>query len=102
MHSIVSIKIKEVTALCEKYRVKRLDVFGSIANSSFKEEKSDIDFIVQFQSLEPAEHSRCYFGLLEELQDLFMRDIDLIESVALQNPYFIKSIERGRDTIYAG
>ncbi len=57
-----------VEALCQKYRVTRLEVFGSAAGDSFDPEKSDVDFLVEFQvgaNLGPWMAN--YFDLKEEL-----------------------------------
>jgi hypothetical protein len=49
----------------------------------------------------PAESARFYFGFLFALQNLFGRDVDLVESAAIQNPYFLKSIATERVLLYA-
>jgi hypothetical protein len=43
----------EIAALCEKYGVKRLDLFGSAAGDGFDPEASDLDFIVSFEERDP-------------------------------------------------
>ena len=35
---------QELVDLCRKYRVRRLDVFGSAARGDFNEHSSDVDF----------------------------------------------------------
>ncbi len=88
--------------LCRKYRVKRLGVFGSaVTASEFDNQSSDVDFVVEFEGLKPTEHADCYFGLLEELQDAFGREVDLVEIKAVRNPYLLESIEQSRREIYA-
>ena len=92
---------KAIERLCSQYRVRRLEVFGSaLTEDSFNPEKSDLDFLVEFLPLKPGEHADAYFGLLEALQDLFGRDIDLVELKAVHNPYFLESINRSRRQIY--
>ncbi len=88
--------------LCKQYRVKRFEVFGSaLTGEGFDPENSDLDFLVEFLPLQPGEHADAYFGLLEALQDLFRRSIDLVESKAIRNPYFLESINQNRKEIYA-
>ncbi len=93
-----------VQALCRKYFVARLDVVGSAATGGFREEDSDLDFLVTFRSpppeskMNPADQ---YFGLLFDLEDLFRRRIDLICAAAMRNPYFIRSINAQRQVLYA-
>ena len=87
--------------LCRKYRVSRLEVFGSAAAGDFDEQSSDIDFLVEFLSLEPGQSADAYFGLLFDLQDLFGRPIDLVMPTAIKNPYFLQSINQNREVLYA-
>jgi len=42
-----------------------------------------------------------YFGLLEALEQLFNRPVDLVVASAIKNPYFRESIERTRVLLYA-
>lgn len=35
-----------IAELCRRYRIRRLDVFGSAATDTFNPESSDLDFIV--------------------------------------------------------
>ncbi len=88
--------------LCKKYRVKRFEVFGSVlTGEGFDPENSDLNFLVEFLPLQPGEHADAYFGLLEALQDLFTRSIDLVETKAIRNPYFLELINQNRKEIYA-
>jgi hypothetical protein len=67
----------------------------------FEPETSDLDFLVHFQDMSPGEHAEAYFGLLEDLQDLFQQPVDLVEVKAIANPYFLESINRTRKVVYA-
>ncbi len=87
--------------LCRKYRVSRLEVFGSAAAGGFDEQASDIDFLVEFLPIEPGQSADAYFGLLFDLQDLFGRPIDLVMPTAIKNPYFLQSINQSRELLYA-
>jgi predicted nucleotidyltransferase len=91
----------ELDALCRKYHVKRLDVFGSASTEEFNPGSSDLDFLVEFESLPPTEHADAYFGFLSALQKLFSQNIDLVELQAINNPFFLKSVEESRLGLYA-
>jgi uncharacterized protein len=91
----------ELKALCERYRVERLAPFGSALRGDFDPAHSDLDFCVEFQPMTPEEHAGSYFGLLEELQDLFARRVDLVEIAAVRNPYLRQEIEALHVTLYA-
>ena len=71
--------------------MRRLELFGSATNGRFDATSSDLDFLVEFQPLGPVDRADAYFGLLAALQDLFQRDVDLVETEAINNPYFRKT-----------
>ena len=102
MIGLVEERSDDLRRLSRKFRVSRLDVFGSaVAAARFDPARSDVDFLVEFEPMEPVEHARAYFGLLAALQDLFSREVDLIEIKAVTNPYLLQSIDKGRQQIYA-
>ena len=101
MIALLESKRQEIAALCQRYRVRRLEVFGSAAVGPFDRQTSDVDFLVEFQPLGPGEHAEAYFGLLEELQSLLARPVDLVMIRAITNPYFQQAIESSRKVLYA-
>ena len=101
MNRFIHEKLDELTRLCTRYRVHRLELFGSAAGDGFDTAASDLDFLVEYRDLNPGEHADAYFGMLEALQDLFERNIDLVEIKAITNPYFLESINRTRTVLYA-
>jgi hypothetical protein len=90
-----------IEALCRKYFVRRLEVFGSAATGEFDPARSDVDFLVEFQRSPAMNRADQYFGLLEELQKLFAVRVDLVTPRASRNPYFIKSVNETRKLLYA-
>ncbi len=90
------IKLKE---LCFKHHVSKLFVFGSILNSKFSD-LSDIDFIVDFKKMEYHDYADNYFDLKKSLENLFHRNIDLLEEKAITNPYFKKNIDKQKQLVY--
>ena len=101
MNRFIQEKLDELTRLCARYRVHRLELFGSAAGHDFDPAASDLDFLVEYRGLTPGEHADAYFGMLEALQDLFERNIDLVKIKAITNPYFLESINRTRTVLYA-
>lgn len=85
-------------ALAERYQVARLELFGSAARKNAR--PGDHDFLVVFKPLDPLEHGRMYFGLLESLEQTLGHHVDLVELGAVTNPYFLKAIEGERQLIY--
>lgn len=87
--------------LCKKYRVTELDIFGSATTEDFDEQKSDIDFLVEFDKTVTRDRFDNFFNFLEELKQLFNRPIDLVEPGGLKNPYFIKMVNQTKRRVYA-
>jgi predicted nucleotidyltransferase len=93
MNVAVQDQLRKVGAVCRRYPVKRLAVFGSALRDDFDPERSDVDLLVEFRPMAPEEHADAYFGLLADLEALFGRRVDLVESAALRNPYRRREIE---------
>ncbi len=91
----------EMEALCRRYRVLRLELFGSAAAGGFRPDASDLDLLVEFEPLPGAGYADRYFGLLESMEVLFERHVDLIVASAITNPYFRAAIERTKALLYA-
>ncbi len=87
--------------LCRRYRVHSLFVFGSAAREDFDPERSDVDLLVEFEALPVGGYADAYFGLREALEALFGRQVDLVASSAVRNPYIKADIERTRTLLYA-
>ena len=101
MTAILEAKRNEIAALCRRRRVRRLEVFGSAARGTFDAQTSDLDFLVEFDPLQPGERADAYFGLLEDLQEMFQRPVDLVMERAISNPYFRRAVEQTRQVLYA-
>jgi predicted nucleotidyltransferase len=101
MVPVIEAKKEELFALCRKYNVRKLELFGSAARGAFDPESSDLDFLVVLDSQEPVRHSDDYFGLLFAFEKLFGCKLDLVETEAIENPYFFKIVGRDRTVLYA-
>ncbi len=101
MVAIIDAQRNELEALCRKHRVRRLEVFGSAADGTFDPARSDIDFLVEFEPLDPPRLADAYFGLLVDLERTFNRDIDLVTLKAIRNPFLLRNINETRRPVYA-
>jgi len=91
-----------ITALCQRFGVRRLEVFGSAARGEdFDSARSDLDFLVEFEPLRPGDYVNAFFGLKEELERLFGRPVDLVSPASIGNRYFRESVERSKALLYA-
>jgi len=90
---------QQLSRLCRKYHVRSLDVFGSVLTSRFAP-RSDIDFLVEFEDLPPADYAQAWDGLRESLERLFARPIDLLTPRSLENPYLRRNVEATKRRLY--
>ena len=92
---------REIDTLCREYGVERLALFGSAASGGFRANSSDLDFLVEFRAPLAAGYANRYFGLLEGLQTLCKRPVDLVVESAIGNPYFREAVNRDKALLYA-
>jgi len=89
-----------LTAVCERYGVARMEVFGSLARGEARA-GSDIDILVTFKP-----DVRCgleFVGLQQELEALFDRPVDLLTRSAVEhspNKYFRRFALRRTEPLY--
>lgn len=87
--------------ICRGRHVARLEVFGSAATDDFDEERSDLDFLVEFGDVPDGQRFDAFFDLQWALEELFGRRVDLVEAGAPRNPYFIRRLNESRRLVYA-
>jgi predicted nucleotidyltransferase len=97
----INLQSEELRALCRRFHVRRLDLFGSAARGDFDPERSDIDFLVEFDRDHPEALSfNTYFDFKEALEALLGRPVDLVEPTAVRNPYLRASIDASRELVF--
>lgn len=97
--SIIEENIEKIEALCKRYKVDSLFVFGSILTSDFNK-SSDIDLLVDFKEVDLYDYADNYFDLKDSLEEILERQVDLLENKAVKNPYLRKSIDSSKQLIY--
>ena len=92
----------KLDALCEQFRVRRLEVFGSSATDDrFDPQRSDLDFIVEFQpDQEMGPWLRHYFAFQRALAELYRRPVDLVMASAMANVHFVQEAAKTRRLLY--
>lgn len=96
---LIEINIDKIIALCKKYKVKKLWVFGSILTPRFNDE-SDVDFSVVFHYDQIHDLFVTFFDFIEELQQLLGRKVDMVDETAVKNSYFRRELDRTKYLIY--
>ena len=97
---IIEANLPALRALCCRFGVRRLDLFGSAATGRFDPTRSDLDFLVEFEPMPPSPYARSCRGLRGGLEQLFGRPIDLLTEPALVNPYLRRQIEDEKRTLF--
>ena len=87
--------------LCRRHGVLRLELFGSAATGQDDTAHSDLDFLVEFEPLPAGSYVDAYFGVLEGLQAMFRRPVDLVVDSAIRNRYFRESVDQTKTLLYA-
>ena len=90
---------QKIIALCKKHKVGKLFVFGSILTNRFNE-KSDIDMVVDFDKVNLEDYADNYFNFKYSLEDLFGREVDLLEDKAIRNPILRRNIDNSKLLVY--
>lgn len=101
MNPVLTQRRDELEALCRRFGVRRLELFGSAAAGTYRAGESDMDFLVEFGPLPTGGYADAYFGLLESLETLFGPPVDLVVASAIKNPYFREAVERSKALLYA-
>ncbi len=101
MHDTIAARQSDLMELCREFHVQRPDLFGSGLSAAFDSERSDLDFLVEFEHLSAGDYATAFFGFKEALERLFGRSVDLVVASAIRNPYFLQSVEQGKALLYA-
>ena len=101
MPNVIDRHRNEVAALCRSAGARRLHAFGSALRTDFDPATSDLDFMVEFDNVPPAQYADAYFALKEGLEALFGRTVDLVTESNLANPYFRDRVTAERRIVYA-
>lgn len=100
MDKLVKDNIKHLNEICKKNAVAELYIYGSALTNEFSE-KSDLDFAyILKEGLSPIERGDSFFGLLEDLENLFKRKIDLVSYRVVKNPIFKEELDRTKKSLY--
>lgn len=96
---LIETHMQAIRALCKKYKVRRLFVFGSIRTDRFTD-ASDVDMIVDFDKAEVLDYFDNYFDFKYSLEDVLGREVDLVEEQTIKNPYLKKNVDATKLLIY--
>ena len=96
---LIEMNMDRIIALCQKYKVAKLWVFGSILTPRFND-RSDIDLSVIFHYDQIQDMFLTFFDFIDELQELLGRKVDLVDETAVKNTVFRQELNRTKRLIY--
>lgn len=84
MHALIEANRPAIEALCRRFHVQKLEVFGSAARGhDFDPARSDADFLVTFAP-EAVRSFATLLDLQDTLEDLLGLSVDLVERPAIE------------------
>ncbi|MCW3106496.1 MAG: polymerase, beta-like region [Segetibacter sp.] len=94
MEKIVEQRLPEIKRLMQQYGVEKAYLFGSAAAGTMRAD-SDIDFIIRFPSdMHYTTYADNYFALVDALEALLQKKVELVTEKTLKNPYLLESINQ--------
>lgn len=101
MTELIQNKRDEIIAACKQHHVDAISLFGSAAKNTMQAE-SDIDLLVEFSDdIDVLEYADNYFSLLDQLQEILSRKVDLVSSKSLKNPVLKEQVLKSKVNLYA-
>ena len=94
----ITIDKEQITKFCTKWQIAEFSIFGSALRDDFQPD-SDVDILVT-----PGEDADLslydWVDMIDELKIIFGREVDLLSSRGLRNPFRRHEIYSTREIIY--
>ncbi len=99
---MIEMNMDKIVALCKKYKVAKLWVFGSILTPRFNDE-SDVDFIVDFdeKQIELLDYADNFFDFIHEIEDVVGRKVDMVVNKSIKNRFFRAEVDETRKLLWS-
>jgi len=90
---------ERIADFCRRLKIQELALFGSVLWEDFGPD-SDVDVLVSFEPNIPWSLYD-WMEMIEELKELFGREVNLVEKSGLRNPFRRQKILTTRQVVYA-
>jgi len=99
---LIEMNIDKIIALCKKYKVARLWVFGSILTPHFNDQ-SDVDFLVDFDEEKVAllDYADNFFDFIHAVESVVGRKVDMVVNKSIHNRFFRTEVNETRRLIWS-
>lgn len=99
MNTKLSLPKEKIEEFCLRWKIVEFSLFGSVLRDDFDLD-SDVDILVNLS--EDADLDLYdWITMIEELEEIFGREVDLVEKSTLRNPFRRNAILTNREIIYA-
>jgi uncharacterized protein len=89
----------KIEAFCRRWKIKEFALFGSVLREDFRPD-SDVDVLVSFEPDGGITFDN-RVEMLDELAEIFGRQVDLVEKDAIRNPFRRHDILTTKEVVYA-
>ncbi len=95
----IAVDMPRIEEFCHRWKVAEFALFGSVLREDFRPD-SDVDVLV---TLQPNNGLSLYdwIDMIDELKEMFGRDVDLVDKEGLKNPIRRKRILETCEVVYA-
>ncbi len=97
MRGKISLPRDQIATFCEKNRIRRLSLFGSVLREDFGPD-SDVDVLVEFEP-NPCVGLIRFAAMENELTELLGRKVDL-NTAGFLSPHFRDNVLEEAETVY--
>ncbi len=95
----IAIDQQKIEDFCRRWKIAEFSLFGSVLREDFGPE-SDVDVLISFEPEIPWSLFD-WMDMIEELQEILGREVDVVEKSGLRNPFRREAILSNRQVIYA-
>src|ERR1035437_4423654 len=96
----IEIPVAVIRDFCRRWKVREFSLFGSVLRDDFRPD-ADVDVLVSFEDDAEWDYWVGWPEMIEELEGMFGRKVDLVIKETLENPFRRHEILSTRQVIHA-
>ena len=100
MQPITETHRAELAAICRRFNVSKLDLFGAATRDDVDPERSDFDFLVALDLSSSTNGCEDYYRFKDALESLLGRTVALVMEGTAETPTLKRSIASGKHPIF--
>jgi predicted nucleotidyltransferase len=95
----IALDKEKIKDFCTRWKISEFSLFGSVLRKNFRPD-SDVDVLVTFEP-EGGITFDNRVQMLDELAEIFGREVDLVEKDMIRNPFRRHEILKTKEVVYA-